>query len=104
MIRRPPRSTLFPYTTLFRSYDPEQIRVDLLNAPPGSAGHLLGTDFLGRDILSRLIVGIQPYFLPVLLAIAISLLLGTTLGALAAYRSGKVEPDVTYFHNLVASF
>jgi len=62
-------------------YDPEQIRVDLLNAPPGSAGHLLGTDFLGRDILSRLIVGIQAYFLPGLLAIVISLLLGTTLGA-----------------------
>src|SRR2546428_1000941 len=25
MIRRPPRSTLFPYTTLFRSYDPKQV-------------------------------------------------------------------------------
>src|SRR3989454_11369345 len=85
-------------------HDPEQIRFDLLNAPPGSAGHLLGTDFLGRDILSRLIVAIQAYFLPGLLAIVISLLLGTTLGALAGYRSGKVETVVTYFNNLVDSF
>jgi peptide/nickel transport system permease protein len=85
-------------------YDPEQIRVDLLNAAPGSAGHLLGTDFLGRDLLSRLIVGIQAYFLPGLLAIGISLLLGTTLGALAGYRSGEVETLVTYFNNLVDSF
>src|SRR5207249_4689829 len=66
-------------------------------------GHLLGTDFLGRDILSRLIVGIQAYFLPGLLAIVISLLLGTTLGALASYRSGEVETLVTYFNNLIDS-
>src|SRR5207245_9833372 len=60
-------------------------------------------DFLGRDILSRLIVGIQAYFLPGLLAIVISLLLGTTLGALAIYRSGEVETLVTYFNNLIDS-
>jgi len=85
-------------------YAPEQIRVDLLNAPPGSAGHLLGTDFLGRDILSRLVVGIQAYFLPGLIAIVISLVLGTTLGAAAGYRGGNIEVLVTYFNNLVDSF
>jgi len=85
-------------------HDPEQIRFDLLNAPPGSAGHLLGTDFLGRDILSRLIVAIQAYFLPGLVAIVISLAVGTTLGALAGYRGGEVEVLVTYFNNLVDSF
>jgi peptide/nickel transport system permease protein len=85
-------------------HDPEQIRFDLLNAPPGSAGHLLGTDFLGRDILSRLIVAIQAYFLPGLVAIVISLVVGTTLGALAGYRGGEVEVLVTYFNNLVDSF
>ena len=85
-------------------YDPEQITVDLLNAPPGSAGHMLGTDFLGRDILSRLIVGIQAYFLPGLLAIAISLVVGTALGALAGYRGGRAEVLVTYVNNLVDSF
>ena len=85
-------------------HDPEQIRFDLLNAPPGSAGHLLGTDFLGRDILSRLIVAIQAYFLPGLVAIVISLVAGTTLGALAGYRGGGVEVLVTYFNNLVDSF
>jgi peptide/nickel transport system permease protein len=85
-------------------YDPEQIRFDLLNAPPGSAGHLLGTDFLGRDILSRLIVGIQAYFLPGLIAIVISLVFGTALGAAAGYCGGDVEVLVTYFNNLVDSF
>ncbi len=84
--------------------DPQQIDVSMLLAPPGTAGHLLGTDFLGRDILSRLIVGIQAYFLPGLLAITIALGAGTSLGVLAGYRVGGVETAVTYFSNLVDSF
>src|ERR1039458_3544617 len=40
MIRRPPRSTLFPYTTLFRSRQPERVALDLhLGAPHGVAAH-----------------------------------------------------------------
>src|SRR2546427_6581721 len=38
MIRRPPRSTLFPYTTLFRSID-DETRVDLRFLPPGIPFH-----------------------------------------------------------------
>src|SRR2546430_12401558 len=34
MIRRPPRSTLFPYTTLFRSVDPLQYRLSMLGSAP----------------------------------------------------------------------
>src|SRR2546422_2978152 len=47
MIRRPPRSTLFPYTTLFRSFSGKEL-------PP--RGHLLtvGWDTNGRDVLARL--------------------------------------------------
>src|SRR5258707_12442223 len=35
MIRRPPRSTLFPYTTLFRSHAPVERRLGLIPSPPG---------------------------------------------------------------------
>ena len=48
----------------FLPHDPQEMNLSLLMAPPGVAGHLLGTDFMGRDILSRLIVGIQAYFVP----------------------------------------
>lgn len=85
-------------------YDPQQINMDLLMAPPFSEGYLLGTDFMGRDIQSRLIVGIQAYFLPGLLAISISLVGGVVLGVLSGYRGGKVETVITYFTNLVDSF
>src|SRR3712207_8544096 len=46
MIRRPPRSTLFPYTTLFRSKNPAQI-------PPGNV-LIVGDGASGRDIAAEL--------------------------------------------------
>jgi ABC-type dipeptide/oligopeptide/nickel transport system permease subunit len=73
-------------------------------APPGTPGRLLGTDFMGRDMLSRLIVGIQAYFLPGLLAIFIALFFGTSLGVLAGYQGEKFNTGITYFTNLIDSF
>jgi peptide/nickel transport system permease protein len=85
-------------------HDPRAMNVTLLNAAPFTSGHLLGTDFLGRDLQSRLILGIQAYFLPGLLAITISIAGGAVLGVLAGYRGGPLETLVTYFANLVDSF
>ncbi|NVL93552.1 MAG: ABC transporter permease [Desulfobacterales bacterium] len=85
-------------------HDPQEMDLGLLMAPPGTTGHMLGTDFVGRDILSRLIVGIQAYFLPGLLAIAIALTLGTLFGVLAGYRGGRIEVAITYGANLIDSF
>src|SRR3712207_8185871 len=49
MIRRPPRSTLFPYTTLFRSMRPDGL-VDLLQVPRDEADEHVGVDAVaGRD-------------------------------------------------------
>jgi peptide/nickel transport system permease protein len=84
--------------------DPQDIDLELMMAPPGTAGHLLGTDFMGRDMLSRLIVGIQAYFLPGLLAIVIALIFGTFSGVLAGYRGGHFDTVITYVNNLVDSF
>ena len=85
-------------------YDPQEINLELMMAPPNTDGHLLGTDFMGRDMLSRLIIGIQAYFLPGLLAIAIALFSGACLGVLAGYRGGLADIGVTYFGNLLDSF
>jgi peptide/nickel transport system permease protein len=85
-------------------HDPLQINMELMLAPPASEGYLLGSDFMGRDILSRLIMGIQAYFLPGLLAISISLTGGILLGILSGYWGGKLETVITYITNLVDSF
>lgn len=85
-------------------HNPDDMNFDLLMAAPGTSGYLLGTDYMGRDILSRLIVGIQAYFLPGLLAVVIMLFAGTLLGALAAFKEGWIETVITYVTNLIDSF
>ena len=86
------------------THDPQDIDLGLILAPPGTPGHLLGTDFMGRDMLSRLIVGIQAYFLPGLLAIFVSLVFGSMFGVLAGYRGRRFDTVITYVNNLVDSF
>jgi len=85
-------------------HDPRAMNVALINAPPLTPGHLLGTDFLGRDLQARLILGIQAYFVPGLLAITISIVGGSVLGILAGYRGGVFDTLVTYLANLLDSF
>lgn len=66
---------------------------DVVNAraPIGAPGHLLGTDELGRDTLSRLLNGARVEFLIALGATALALMLGTLLGSLGAYFGRLVE-------------
>jgi peptide/nickel transport system permease protein len=59
---------------------------------------------MGRDILSRLLIGIQAYFLPGLLAIGIALCLGTLLGVLAGYWGRFWKTGVVFIGNLLDSF
>lgn len=82
-------------------HDPEEMDLQTMMAGPFTEGYLLGTDYLGRDLLTRLVLGIQAYFLPGLLSIAIALTLGAALGVAAGYRGGRAETAVTYVTNLV---
>jgi peptide/nickel transport system permease protein len=69
---------------------------DLRNrlAAPGNPAHWLGTDELGRDVLSRLIVSIRVSLLIAFGATAMAAVLGTLLGFLAAQFRGLVEQAV----------
>lgn len=59
--------------------------------PIGAAGHLLGTDDLGRDELARLLSGARPLLLVAVLAAALAAVLGVTIGLIAGYAGGPVE-------------
>jgi len=63
----------------------------------------LGTDQYGRDVLSRLIIGVRISLLAGLIAVIISVLLGTTLGMLAGYFGGRTDTIITFFINTVWS-
>jgi peptide/nickel transport system permease protein len=59
--------------------------------PEGSPSHLLGTDNLGRDILSRMLFGARISLSVSLLVITISSVIGTTLGMIAGYLGGRFD-------------
>jgi len=69
----------------------------------GTARHLLGTDELGRDVLSRLIVSIRVSLLIAFGATTIAAVTGTTLGFLAAHFRGWVEQLVLMLIDFQAS-
>jgi peptide/nickel transport system permease protein len=58
---------------------------------PGIAGHLLGTDENGRDLLARLVFGAQISLQVAIFAVIMELTIGTVLGAVAGYYGGWVD-------------
>ena len=80
--------------------DPKAVTTDIARRGPfadaGSApGHLLGGDFNGRDMLSRLIWGGRTTLVISTLAVVIGLVLGGALGLIGGYFRGKVDVVVT---------
>ncbi|MDT1063919.1 ABC transporter permease [Paracoccus sp. CPCC 101403] len=74
-----------------RPYDITRMDLTARLAPMGTPGHWLGTDELGRDLLSRLIQSIRVSLIIAFGATVLSALFGTTLGFLAAQFRGWVE-------------
>lgn len=66
-------------------YAPEHTDFANTLAPPGTPGHLLGTDDLGRDVLSRIMLGSRASLEVALLAVLTALLVGVPLGLVAGY-------------------
>jgi len=84
-------------------FSPNTIDLAARLQPPGD-GHALGTDDLGRDILARLIHGARVSLAVGLLATAISLIVGSLLGALAGYYGGAADWVVSRVIEVVLCF
>jgi peptide/nickel transport system permease protein len=81
--------------------DDLQMRAKLL---PSSPQHLLGTDHLGRDVLSRIMVGAQVSISVGLIAVLLGLSAGILLGAWAAAHGGWVDEALSRVSDLIFAF
>ncbi|MBX5101248.1 ABC transporter permease [Rhizobium lentis] len=92
---------------LIAPYDPAAIDLDARLQPPmllgGTVSHPMGTDDLGRDVLSRLIFSIQITVAVAVAGTVISTLLGTVLGFLAAELGSAVDECITAFVDMQAA-
>jgi peptide/nickel transport system permease protein/dipeptide transport system permease protein len=70
----------------------------------GAAKNLLGTDDLGRDILSRLIYGARVSLTLGVVSVGLALTLGTLLGALAGYYRGWLDNLIMRFMDIILAF
>ena len=77
-------------------YDPNTPDWLAIRKPP-SAAHWLGTDDLGRDILSRVIYGARASLMAGVVAVAIAIALGTPLGLVAGYFGGVLDMVISRF-------
>lgn len=71
---------------------------------PGSEGHLLGTDVLGRDIFSRTIYGLRTALTVAVGAELTALLLALLIGLVAGYLGGRVEQLLMAFTDVMYAF
>ena len=93
-------SFLAPYLAPF---DPEDIDV-LVRLEAPSKAHPLGTDSLGRDVLSRMIWGARISLKVGFVAVGLATLIGVFFGALAGYYGGWVDSTVMRFVDLMLCF
>ena len=93
------------FAPLLAPFDPLEQDLMAATAAPGvEPGHWLGTDSLGRDVLSRLIYGTRIALTVALVAAILACLLGTTLGLLAGYYRGWVDAGVSRLVDIWMAF
>lgn len=92
------------FAPLVAPYDPGQTAFEAILRPPGSPGHILGTDDLGRDVLSRVIWGarasMQAGVFSTLLAMAVSV----PIGLAAGYFRGPFDATIGRLTDTVLAF
>jgi ABC-type dipeptide/oligopeptide/nickel transport system permease subunit len=89
---------------LLAPYDPAASDYSAILQGPGSPGHLLGTDDLGRDVLSRLIVGSRASLTAGVFATLLALVVAVPIGMVAGYYRGWVDVIVSRVTDVVLSF
>ena len=88
---------------LLAPYNPDLPNLSLAWVGP-AGGHLLGFDFEGRDVLSRLLAGAQSSMLSPLAVVAGAMALGTVVAIVAAWRQGAVDTVISAGLDILFAF
>jgi peptide/nickel transport system permease protein len=79
------------FAPLLAPYDPNAQDIASRLRPPFAAGHWLGTDMLGRDVLSRLLVGSRVSLIVGFAAVLVSAVIGVAAGMISGFFGGPVD-------------
>jgi len=85
-------------------HDPYEMDLRGALQPPNSPGHILGTDDLGRDSLSRLIYGSRVSLTVGLIVVGIAGSVGITLGAISGYYGGLIDQIIMRLVDVLLAF
>ena len=85
-------------------FPPEAINPVARHQPPFSPSHLLGTDEIGRDVLSRLLFAGRISLTVGFAAMVVTIVLGATIGVVSAYYGGKVDTALMRLTDVFLSF
>jgi peptide/nickel transport system permease protein len=88
---------------LLVSHDPLAVDLDHTRQPPGR-DHLLGTDNIGRDILSRIVAGARISLTVGVIASVFSLCIGTFFGLVAGYYGGRTDLVLSQVFDIFLAF
>lgn len=91
------------FAPLVAPYNPEALDMAAKLQMP-TAAHLLGTDNVGRDILSRLIFGSRITLLSALAVVVISVIIGIPLGLVSGYYGGRLDNLIMRVEDVVLAF
>lgn len=78
------------FASFIAPYDPYKVNIEKVVASP-SPDHIFGTDYLGRDIFTRVVYGSRISLQVGFIAMLISVIIGTLLGAISGYFGGWVD-------------
>jgi peptide/nickel transport system permease protein len=98
---------IFALAAIFASYispwDPEKTNLDAMLQPP-SAQHIMGTDELGRDLLTRILYGGRVSLSIGVMAMALAVVVGAIVGGVAGFYGGWVDNILMRFTDMMLAF